>query len=392
MAKTSIIKLKRPHINQVTVLDCVARFIVLMCGRRWGKSVISQTIAVQTAIAGKKVAYVTPTYKLARKFFDDYIQSIPVTVAKFNKQDLTIQFITGGSLQFFTGEALDNMRGLDFDLVIIDEASFIPGLAEYWNAAIRPTLTDRKGKAIFLSTPKGKNDFYKFSLKESSAGDWKTFRFTSYDNPHIPAEEIDAAAMELPEAVFNQEYLASPMENADNPFGSSFIFANVRPLSTKKPKAIGIDLAKSYDWTVITGLDEDGVVCLSERFQRVPWKVTTERILQLPKVPMLIDSTGVGDPIVESVQASRDNVEGLKFTSASKQDLILGLVADVQQSKVFYPEGYYTAEMEIFEYVYTKTGVKYSAPDGLHDDAVVSLALAAKKLREAAKKGKYHLR
>jgi hypothetical protein len=67
-------------------------------------------------------------------------------------------------------------------------------------------------------------------------------------------------------------------------------------------------------------------------------------------VPLLIDSTGVGDPIVESIQAERDDVEGMKFTPASKQDLILGLVAAVQKAEIFYPDGYYTAEMEIFEY------------------------------------------
>jgi phage FluMu gp28-like protein len=175
-----------------------------MCGRRWGKSVISRTKAINTALARQKVAYVTPTYKLARKFFKDYEKIIPSTIATFNKQDLLIEFITGGIIQFFTGEALENFRGLDFDLVIIDEASFIPSLAEEWKASIRPTLTDRKGKAIFLSTPKGKNFFYKLSLNEHTLPDWKTFKFTSYDNPHIPADEIDAAALELPKARLNK--------------------------------------------------------------------------------------------------------------------------------------------------------------------------------------------
>src|SRR6185312_5951802 len=168
---------------------------------------------------------------------------------------------TGGLIQFFTGEALDNFRGLSFDLVIIDEASYVPNLQAGWSASIRATLTDRKGKAIFLSTPRGKNDFYKFSLKEHGSPEWKTFKFSSYDNPHIPAEEIDAARAELPEATFEQEYLANPQENADNPFGYAFIKSNIKPLSNKPAVCFGIDLAKSYDYTVITGLDEDGDVC-----------------------------------------------------------------------------------------------------------------------------------
>ncbi|MEO7535863.1 MAG: terminase family protein [Ferruginibacter sp.] len=377
MAKESIIRLKKPHVNQQKVLDSAARFIVLMCGRRWGKSVISQTIGVKDALQGKQVAYVTPNYKLAKKFFKEYEKIIPESVATFNKTDLTIEFITGGLIQFFTGEAIDNFRGLSFDLVIIDEASYVPNLKAGWSASIRPTLTDRKGKAIFLSTPRGKNDFYKFSLNEHTKDDWKTFKFTSYDNPHIPPEEIDAAGEELPKATFEQEYLANAMENADNPFGYEYIKKNIRPLSIKPPKVFGIDLAKSYDYTVITGLDEDCNVCVHNRFQ-LPWAETVKRILALPDIPTLIDSTGVGDPIVEGVQAIRQHTEGLKFTSGSKQDLVTGLVSAVQQSKIFYPEGVYTSEMEIFEYIMTRTGVKYSAPDGMHDDAVISLALARK--------------
>lgn len=391
MGKEHIIKLKKPHINQQKVLDCATRFIVLMCGRRWGKSVISQTVGVRDALAGKKVAYVTPTYKLARKFFKAYSKAIPEQIATFNKSELTIELITDGFIQFFSGESLDVFRGLDFDLIIIDEASYIPGLKSNWSASLRPTLTDRKGKAIFLSTPRGKNDFYLFSLMErTDPANWKTFKFTSYDNPHIPAEEIDAAGLELPEATFKQEYLADPQENADNPFGYDHIKKNIRPVSIKKPKVFGIDLAKSLDFTVITGLDEDGAVCYTDRWQKKSWGETTKKILALPKLPMLIDSTGVGDPIVESIQAERDNVEGLKFTQASKQDLILGLVAAVQKGEIFYPDNYYTAEMEIFEYNYTINGVKYSAPPGMHDDAVVSLALARKCFTLHAA-GKYHL-
>jgi hypothetical protein len=326
MGKEYVIKLKKPHINQSKVLECPARFIVLMCGRRWGKSVVSQTIAVRDALAGKKVAYVTPTYKLARKFFKSYVKAIPEQIAVFNKSELTIEFQTDGLIQFFSGESLDTFRGLDFDLIIIDEASYIPALKAGWSASLRPTLTDRKGKAIFLSTPRGKNDFYTFSLNEKSQPDtWKTFKFTSYDNPHIPPEEIDAAAAELPEETFQQEYMANAQENADNPFGYEHIKRNIKPLSDKPVKVFGIDLAKSFDFTVITGLDEDGEVCYFDRWQKKPWSETTKKILELPDVPMLIDSTGVGDPIVESIQLVRDNVEGFEIYVADETGFNFGL-------------------------------------------------------------------
>lgn len=392
MGKEIIVKLRRPHVNQQRVVDCTSRFIVMNCGRRFGKSVVSQILATKDALAGKRVAYATPTYKLARTFFKEYEANIPASIVKTNKTDLTLEFKTGGLIQFFTGEAIDNFRGLWFDKAIIDEASYFPNLLNDWNNAIRPTLTDKKGGAIFLSTPRGKNDFYKLTLRAvSQPENWSTFKFTSYDNPHIDPTEIDAARLEIPEANFEQEYLANAMENADNPFGYAHIRGATRPLSTKPPVVFGIDLAKSYDYTVITGLDEDCRVCYWDRF-RTDWNDVNNRILALPPVPMCIDATGVGSPIVEALQLLREDIEGFVFTSTSKQILIGGLVTAIQQNNIGFPEGVITSELEIFEYVYTKNGVKYSAPDGLHDDAVCSLALARRCWLAHGIPAIYHIR
>lgn len=89
-----------------------------------------------------------------------------------------------------------------------------------------------------------------------------------------------------------------------------------------------------------------------------------------------MDATGVGDPIVEELQREDPLIEGFKFTSTSKQQLMEGLALSIQQGNIRYPDGLIVDELSMFEYVYTKNGVKYSAPDGMHDDAVCSLALA----------------
>ena len=143
-----------------------------------------------------------------------------------------------------------------------------------------------------------------------------------------------------------------------------------------------IDLAKSYDWTVAIGLDKTGTCCGFERWQG-PWEATVDRILSLVgKTPTLIDSTGVGDPIVERLQKRRRNVfEGYQFTSASKQKLMEGLAVAIQSGDVRFPDGPIRAELETFEYVYTRTGVRYSAPEGFHDDCVMALALAVHHYR-----------
>lgn len=383
------LKLPKPHPKQSEIINCSARFIVVDAGRRFGKSVISQTMGIMSAVEGKQVAYITPTYQLAKTFFKELARTLPADLVKKNESDLYFEFITGGVIRFFTGERLDNLRGNKFHLVVIDEAAFIPNLEDGWKQAIRATLTDYKGRAIFISTPRGNNYFKALHLKGYSDPDWQSFHFTSYDNPYIDPLEIDDAKRELPEVVFNQEYLGMFAENAANPFGSRPINSCVAPMSVNPVKCYGIDLAKYSDWTVIIGLDSAGNVAYLDRFQ-CDWSSTQNKIRNLPKAPMLIDSTGVGDPVVEQLQKEGLNVEAFKFTSQSKQEIMVGLQMAIHQERIHYPEGIIKEELEIFEYQYSSHGVKYSAPSGFHDDTVCALALAWRKFDFKAGSGRYN--
>jgi len=375
------------HENQQTIFDSPARFRVVMCGRRFGKSELSQVEIIINALLGKSVAYITPTYQLAKTFFDKLIKIVPF---ENNKSELIVRFPNGGSIEFFTGERLDNLRGRKFHLVIVDESSFIPDLENGWLNSIRPTLTDYKGKALFLSTPKGKNYFYSLYLKGyMMEQDWQSFKFTTYHNPYIDPSEIDDAKMQLPNAVFEQEYMANPMENASNPFGSQHIIDCVKQLSKEPVAYYGIDLAKSVDWSVIIGLDRNGDVAYFDRFQK-DWKQTKETIMALDRSkPVLIDSTGVGDAITEDLQKGFNHMEGFKYTSTSKQQLMELLASSIQKKEIGFPDGAIKEELEIFEYVYTTTGVRYNAPQGFHDDCVNALALAIKCKQKNAHIGHY---
>lgn len=382
------IELPQPHSNQDRILQSSARFIVVMCGRRFGKSELSQVKIITEALRGRKVGYVTPTYNLAKRFFAKLVKRLPFAN---NKSDLIIEFPTDGSIEFFTGERLDNLRGRKFDLVIIDEASYIPDLETGWQNSIRPTLTDYQGRAIFLSTPRGKNYFYSLFLKAQTDPEWEAFKFTTYDNPHISPSEIDDARRELPASVFNQEYMADPMENASNPFGVDHIRACIAPMAPAEAIVYGIDLAKSMDYTAIIGLDQNGHVCYFDRFQK-DWQQTKETILRLDRRrPVYIDSTGVGDAITEDLQRSFPNMTGYKYSSTSKQQLMELLAAKIHQHALRFPEGMITAELEIFEYEFTATGVRYTAPSGFHDDCVNALALAVRCWESQRDRGHYRI-
>ena len=365
------IELPTPHANQKKILNADKRYIVVMCGRRFGKSELSQILIIKEALKGGQVAYITPTYGLAEVFFERLAKVLPF---KSNIKKLKIYCPNEGSIEFFTGERLDNLRGRKFHLVIVDEAAFIADLEDGWNNSIRPTLTDYEGKAVFLSTPRGKNFFYSLFMKQGE-NDWQSFKFSTYDNPHINPREIDEARIQLPEVVFEQEYMANPSENSANPFGNAFIKRCVKPISAQPIVCYGIDLAKSVDYTVIIGLDKDGNVAYFDRFQ-MDWHNTKETIKRLPPAPIVVDSTGVGDPILEDLLREGVNIEGLKFTSQSKQQLMEGLASAIQQGRIGFPEGVIVDELDVFEYQFTSHGVRYSAPSGFHDDTVMALALA----------------
>ena len=379
------IEFSAAHINQKPILESQARFNVLMCGRRFGKSELCLIKIIKTACFGQNLAYITPTYKLAKVFFNKLGNALPYPK---NQSDLKIDFPNGGSVEFFTGERLDGLRGRKFHGVIIDEAAFISDLESGWLNSIRPTLTDYKGWAMFLSTPRGQNYFYSL-FNKGGEKDWASFKYTTYDNPYIDRDEIEDAKRQLPAAVFEQEYMANPMENAANPFGNEHIRNCIRPMSNREPVVFGIDLAKSYDYTVIIGLDSEGNTAFFSRFQK-DWGSTKAEIQKLPKKPILIDSTGVGDPIFEDLQRAGMNIQSFKFTQTSKQQLMTGLQTAIHTGRIGFPNGLIVNELETFEYQYTASGVKYSAPSGFHDDCVMALALAWHNMNFKAGSGKYN--
>jgi hypothetical protein len=154
------------------------------------------------------------------------------------------------------------------------------------------------------------------------------------------------------------------------------------------PVVFGWDFAKSQDWTVGCGLDQYGRLAKFERMQ-TSWEQQYPRIHALNGLtPALCDSTGVGDAVVERLQKRPGSkYEGYIFSPASKQRLMEGLAVAIQNGEVMFPDapdgaiahdhpGNIRRELELFEYEYTRTGVRYSAPEGFHDDCVMALALA----------------
>lgn len=382
--------LPRLYRKQQEAICCRARYTVIEATTKAGKTAGCLIWILQQAWnTGQEnrhywwVAPIVPQAKIAfRRMKRMLRQYDPAkTTWDTNETDLRVELKNGASIWFKGSDVPDTLYGEDVYAAVIDEASRCK--EESWYA-IRSTLTSTRGPVKIIGNVRGrKNWAYKLArMAEAGEPGMAYFKLTAYDavlGGILAADEIEDAKRKLPDAVFRELYLAEPSDDGGNPFGLTAIHNCLAPLSQARPIAIGIDLAKSQDWTVACGLDENGTVCLLERWQS-DWGQTTRRIQDLiGDVPTLIDSTGVGDPIVEELSRHRSNVEGFKFTSPSKQQLFEGLASAIQRQEIRFPEGWLTSELEAFEYTYSASGVKYSAPEGLHDDGCCALALAVKR-------------
>ncbi len=367
--------------RQREAIFAAERIAVIEASTKSGKTVGCMVWLAEKAMAGRagrNYWWVAPVYPQAKIAFRRLKRGLPPQVYTANENELTLTLANGAVLWFKGADRPDSLYGEDVYAAVIDEASRCKD--EAWHA-VRSTLTQTRGPVRIIGNVKGrKNWAYRLARRAESGEPGMRFtRLTAWDavaGGVLAREEIEEAQRILPDAVFRELYLAEASDDEGNPFGIQAIRACIAPLSDGQPSVWGWDLAKSQDWTVGIGLDTDGAACRFSRWQG-PWEMTTDRIVaETAAVRALVDSTGVGDPIVERLQKQSRGFEGYQFTGPSKQRLMEGLAVAIQRREVTFPEGPISQELEAFEYSYTRTGVRYSAPAGLHDDCVCALALA----------------
>ena len=376
---------------QKKILNSPARFTVTIASTKTGKTFshiywLFKRAHLPFNKPGYNHWWVAPVYSQAEIAFNRIRRKVANNSAyKINISKLTITTPLGSILAFKTADKPDNLYGDDVYSCVFDE--FTRARETAWHA-IRSTLTATKGDCKLIGNAKGnKNWGHKLGERAKSPDntDWAYFKITAYDAVAagvLDIDEIESAKRDLPEQVFKELYLAEASEEGTTPFGLTHIEACVKELSELPSVCYGVDLAKSYDFTVIIGLDNYGNISHYERFQK-DWTQTRKRIIEVVgDYPALVDSTGVGDPIVEDMQKECINMQGFKFTSESKQKLIEGLVMAIQDHSTSVLENEHRYELEQFEFVYSHRSVKYSAPDGEHDDTVIAHALAIKAANE----------
>ena len=327
---------------------------------------------------GQAYWWLSPVYPQAKIAYRRLKRGIPQSLYTSNESEMTVTLLNGAVISFRSAEKPDNLYGEDVYAAVLDEATRMR--EEAWHA-IRSTLTATRGPIRIIGNVKGRRNWAYQLARRAEGGEvgWHYAKLTAADAVEagiVAQEEVAQAQRQLPDAVFRELYFAEPSDDGGNPFGQEAIRRCIGDISGKPPVVYGVDLAKSIDWTVAIGLDDDGAVCRLDRYQW-PWEETVRRLTQeVGAIPAVVDSTGVGDPIVERLQRTLSNVEGYHFSSSSKQKLMEGLAVAIQTNEVRYPQGPIVSELDAFAFEYTRTGVRYSAPEGAHDDCVMALALA----------------
>jgi len=290
----------------------------------------------------------------------------------------------------------DNARGYTADGVVIDEASLV--VPEAWYEVLRPVISDTGGWALFIGTPKGRNWFYQEHVAALDTNNSMAWQIPTLgveirdgrlirkphplENPDFKFAEAEAMFRSMPERTFRQEFMAEFIEDAGAVFRRVTEATTARPQEVGRNTFMGVDWGKHEDFTVLTVLDDKGSMIAMDRFNQIDYAVQAGRLAAMAQRygarTILAELNAMGEPIVEQLQRQGLPVVGFQTTNASKTAIIESLALAFEKGTIrILPDQVLVNELQAYEMTRLPSGAtRYSAPDGLHDDCVISLALA----------------
>lgn len=347
------------------------------------------------AASGGRAWWVAPSYKMSEMGWRPLRQiAARIPGAQIRKVDKEIILPGGGMVGVRSADNPDSLRGEGLDYVVMDEAAYI--VPEAWSEALRPALSDRLGRALIISTPHGHNWFWDVHVRGASGEpDWASYTYPTSANPFISPAEIEAARRDLTEMIYEQEYLAQFVDS------DGAVFRRVREAAINRPVdepraghqyILGVDTATSIDYTVITVIDAtDKAQVYMDRFTRIDYPALVDRIVAVCQRyradAVVVESNAAGQPVVDMCYARGVPVIPFVTSQASKDMIIRDLQSAFERCALTILDDQVLVN-ELLSYEGRKTAsglMSYSAPPGMHDDCVMSLALAwhAAQSREA---------
>lgn len=336
-------------------------------------------------------AWIAPTYKQAKiafRYFRKIFRNAGVFAKEPNKSNLEIEIIGGNLIQFRTGANPEFIEGEGYKAIVMDEAWNLLQNELLWYESIRPTLIDYGGRCLFIS----KGDFEETLLYElyqkglRKEDDYVSYTAPTWENPIIPASEIEYLRKELPPQAFEQQiegkFLSTKFRPIPNIEECAIAPIETTHRSKNDPYIMGLDLAKVNDYTVIT-IGRRGAVVYYERFNKLSWPVQEKKIVAVAQkynAKIIMDSTGIGDPIHDHLCVMGLSIEpqGYNFSTTTRARLLDLLILRMSQRLFAYPPDFEVAitEMKSMRWKITASGrPKLEVPEGKHDDCIFSLAL-----------------
>ena len=375
----------KPHAGQLEVHNSDARFKVLSAGRRWGKTRLGVNECLDAASKGGRAWWVSPSYKTSEVGWRPLRQiARKIPNAEVRLVDRMVTLPGGGFVAVRSADNPDSLRGEGLDFVVMDECAFMQ--REAWTEAIRPSLSDRLGRALFISTPKGRNWFWEnYQRGINGEEGWQSWTFPTVNNPYIAASEVEAARRDLPEIIYRQEYLAEFVDDQGGVFRRVQEAAILTPQEPQPGRqyVAGVDVASSIDFTVVSVLDaESKEMVYQDRFNRVDYPVLINRLESVYHryglTSMVVESNSIGRPVIDELVSRGLAIIPFTTTSATKQSIIQQLQAAFENAQIkIVNNPVLVGELLSFESKRNPSGgFSYSAPDGMHDDCVMSLAFA----------------
>ncbi len=395
-----------PHAGQREFLLNPARIKVLACGRRWGKTDASaaELLASLCRPGPTRQLILAPTLDQARLLFERTVELLDGLArhegerpsCRVRRSPYPHLRVGESVLMARSGHVGRSLRGNEATHIVVDEAAFVP--EELVTEVAMPMLATTDGQLTLISTPRGKNHFWRFFRmgERREHGVWAR-RSPSAESPHVSERYLAIQRELVSDRVFRVEYEAEFLDGAGRVFRSDAVdaclVAELEPCG-EGPFAIGVDWARYGDYTAVAVLSGNRGRCSLvhlERFHGLEWVRAVARVADVirrfPHAAITCDATGVGDPVVEMLQreAPTAAVEGLVFSQRVKADLIEGLAWLFERASLrMTPDPNLLRELEYFEATPSASGAtRLAAAGGAHDDLVTALALAAWKLPHA---------
>jgi hypothetical protein len=384
------------------------RFNWIAAGRRWRKTTLEMTLAIETITNGKTCLWGAPTFDQVRIGWNETRRAAG-GIFEFTQQRMTASYPrTGGKIIFRSLDDPDNARGHTADRVLLDESGFINPIAYY--EVVRPMLMDTGGDCWAGGTPNGRNWFWREHVAAYDRDDSVSWQIPTvgcevvdgalvrkphpYENPDIAWGEIVQLFDTLPRDIFKQEILAEFLE------GQGVVFRNIGAcmgapigdpaLHQRHRIIVGVDWAKQSDFTAISvGCATCRQEVERDRFNQIDYAFQVERLRTMVErwrpTAILPERNSIGEPIIEQlvrmglpIISGPDGNSGFMTTASTKPPLIENLALTFERAEwQFQQDPIWTAELEAYERtVSAQTGrSQYSAPEGMNDDTVIARAL-----------------